>query len=207
MVKDFGQLPKVERMVWLPVQGEQQLVQGLITNDLDFTTGIEVDSFATVFKGNPKVTTYSGQKLPYGNMDWWPTSLYVNTLKEPYNNKDFRWALSYLIDRDQLIKVGWNGASEKTQLPMPNFPALKPFVDAAKPLLDKYPTNEFNPDKGHAMLDEARLEEGQRRHVRGSDGQAVHAGHHRKLRLPVAGPGAGRAPEAAGHRRHLLDAA
>ena len=152
VVKDFGQLPKVERLIWLPVQGEQQIVQGLVTNELDFTTGIEVDSFATVFKGNPKITTYSGQQLPYGNMDWWPTSLYVHTQKEPYNNPEFRWALSYLIDRDQLIKVGWGGSSEKTELPMPNFPALKSFVDAAKPLLAKYPTNEFNPEKGHALM-------------------------------------------------------
>ncbi len=152
VVKDFGQLPKVERLIFLPVQGEQQIVQGLITNELDFTTGIEVDSFQTVFKGNPKVTTFSGQKLPYGNMDWWPTSLYVHTQKPPYDNPEFRWALSYLIDRDQLIKVGWNGASEKTELPMPNFPGLRPFFDAAKPLLQKYPTNEFNPEKGHAMM-------------------------------------------------------
>ena len=101
-------------------------------------------------------------------MDWWPTSLYVHTQKPPYNNPEFRWALSYLIDRDQLIKVGWNGASEKTELPMPNFPGLKPFFDAAKPLLAKYPTNEFNPEKGHAHDVEARLEEGQRRHVRAS---------------------------------------
>jgi peptide/nickel transport system substrate-binding protein len=152
VVQDFGQLPKVERLVWLPVQGEQQIVQGLITNDLDFTTGIEVDSFQTVFKGNQKITTFSGQQLPYGNMDWWPTSLYVHTQKPPYNNPEFRWALSYLIDRDSLIKVGWGGASEKTELPMPNFPALKSYADAAKPLLAKWPTNEFNPEKGHAMM-------------------------------------------------------
>jgi len=152
VVQDFGQLPKVERVIWLPVQGEQQIVQGLISNDLDFTTGIEVDSFQTVFKGNPKVVTFTGQQLPFGNMDWWPTSLYVHTQKEPFNNPDFRWALSYLIDRDQLIKVGWGGASEKTELPMPAYPALKPFFDAAKPLLAKYPTNEFNPEKGHALM-------------------------------------------------------
>jgi peptide/nickel transport system substrate-binding protein len=99
-------------------------------------------------------------------MDWWPTSLYVHTQKPPYNNPEFRWALSYLIDRDSLIKVGWGGASEKTELPMPNFPALKPFFDAAKPLLQKYPTNEFNPEKGHALMSKLGWK-------RGSDGMYV----------------------------------
>ena len=35
---------------------------------------------------------------------------------------------------------------------MPAYPALKPFFDAAKPPLQKYPTNEFNPEKGHALM-------------------------------------------------------
>ncbi|HMN29788.1 MAG TPA: ABC transporter substrate-binding protein, partial [Caldilineaceae bacterium] len=35
----------------------------------------------------------------------------------------------------------------------PMYPALQPFFDAAKPLLEKYPTNEYNPEKAAALLE------------------------------------------------------
>src|SRR5258708_30224164 len=35
---------------------------------------------------------------------------------------------------------------------MPTYPGLKPFTDAVRPLLDKYPTNEVNPKKGDDLL-------------------------------------------------------
>ena len=43
-------------------------------------------------------------------MDWWPISLWVNNEVKPFDDKDVRWALSYYIDRKQLIDVGYAGA-------------------------------------------------------------------------------------------------
>jgi peptide/nickel transport system substrate-binding protein len=144
-----GKLPAVERIVLLPDAGEQQLAQGLITNAVDFSTGLQVATFPTVFKGNPKIITFTGRELPYGNCDWWPTSLYLNCERPPYNNATFRWAISYLIDRQTLIDVGWGGSSSLSPLPMPDgavYKGLQPYFDYAKPLLERYPTNEFNPE-------------------------------------------------------------
>jgi peptide/nickel transport system substrate-binding protein len=93
-----GKLPAVERIVLLPDTGEQQLAQGLISNAVDFSTGLQVATFPTVFKGNPNIITFTGRELPYGNCDWWPTSLYLNNERPPFNNPKFRWAMSYLID-------------------------------------------------------------------------------------------------------------
>ena len=76
--RGVGKLPAVERIVLLPDTGEQQLAQGLISNAVDFSTGLQVATFPTVFKGNPNIITFTGRELPYGNVDWWPTSLYLN---------------------------------------------------------------------------------------------------------------------------------
>ena len=152
-----GKLPAVERIVLLPDTGEQQLAQGLISNAVDFSTGLQVATFPTVFKGNPNIITFTGRELPFGNCDWWPTSLYLNNERPPYNNPKFRWAISYLIDRQTLIDVGWGGSSSLSPLPMPDgsvYKGLQPYFDYAKPLLEKYPTNEFNPAKGAALLAE-----------------------------------------------------
>ena len=158
-----GKLPAVERIVLLPDAGEQQLAQGLISNAVDFSTGLQVATFPTVFAGNPNITTFTGRELPWGNVDWWPTSLYLNCKRAPFDNPKFRWAISYLIDRQTLIDVGWGGSSSLSPLPMPDgavYKGLEPYFESAKPLLEKYPTNEFNPDKGAALFAELGWKKG-----------------------------------------------
>ena len=150
--RKLAPLPAVERNIWLPFAGEQQAAQALITNQLDAGTGMQPATFPTVFRQNPKVITYARQKSPYGYMDWWPISLYVNNERPPFNDKDVRWALSYYIDRQQLIDVGYLGACTASKLPMPPYPPLMPYFDAVKDLLAKYDTNEFAPKKADALL-------------------------------------------------------
>jgi len=150
--RKLAPMPSVERNISLPFAGEQQTAQALITNQLDDGNAIQPATFPTVFRQNPKVITYTGQKPPYGYMDWWPISLYVNTERTPFDDKNVRWALSYYIDRQQLIEVGYLGANTPSKLPMPPYPPLMPYFDAVKDLLAKYDTDEFAPKKGDALL-------------------------------------------------------
>lgn len=145
-------LPAVERFILLPDQGEQQLVQSVIKNEVDFTTGIQPSSFPTVFNGNPKAQSWTGKNAPYGYVDWWPHSLYVNTEVAPWSDKNVRWALSYYIDRSKIVDISWSGASKVTPLPLPDYPPLKPYFDATAPLLEKYNTLEYSPEKGDKLL-------------------------------------------------------
>ena len=147
-----AKLPAAERFVYLPDPGEQGLAAGLIANQYDITTGIQPATFPTVFSGNDKIITWTGQDSPYGNIDWWPHSLYLNNETAPFDDADVRWAISYYLDRDQIIDVGWSGASSPSTLFVPNYPGLKPFIDAAAPLIEQYPYLEFNRDKGDQLL-------------------------------------------------------
>lgn len=150
--RGLAPMPQVLRNIWLPSAGEQQTAQLLITNQVDAGTGMQPATFPTVFRGNPKITTHSGQKPPFGYRDWWPISLYVNNEKPPFNDKDIRWALSHYIDRQQLIEVGYLGASEVSPLPMPDYAPLQPYKDAIKDLLTKYDTLAFDRKKADAIL-------------------------------------------------------
>ena len=73
-----------------------------------------------MFNGNDKVITWSGTEAPFGNTDWWPHSLYLNNEKPPYNDKDIRWAISYYLNREQIIDVAWSGASIPSTLFVPD---------------------------------------------------------------------------------------
>ena len=148
----LAKMPRVERQIWLPWSTDQQLVQGLITNEVDYAMSMTPNNLLTVFKQNPKVTTHSGQDPPYGYMDWWPHSLYVNTSKKPFDDKDIRWALSYFIDRQKIIDVSWMGAAEMSPLTMPYYPPLRPYIDSVKDITATYNTNEFNPQKAADLL-------------------------------------------------------
>ncbi len=146
-------MPQIQRNIWLPFVGEQETAQAQITNGSDFGSTLQPATFPTVIKQNPKITSYSGQKPPWGYVDWWPISLYLNNEKKPFDDKDVRWAVSYYMDRKTIIDVGYLGAETVSALPMPPYPPLMPYFDAVKDLLAKYNTNEFNPKKGDALLE------------------------------------------------------
>jgi len=147
-----GKLPAAERFIYLPDPGEQGLATGIISNQYDITTGLQPATFPTVFAGSDKVTTWSGKKEPFGNIDWWPHSLYLNNEVAPYDDPDIRWAISYYLDRDQIIEIGWSGANLPSTLFVPDYPGLKPYVDAVADLIQQYPYLEYNPDKGDSLL-------------------------------------------------------
>ena len=145
-------MPKVERIIHQPSVNEQTNAQALITGQADYSGLFQPSTITTIVKGNPNIVTFSGREAPFGSQDWFPHGLFLNNEVPPYDDPDVRWAFSYFIDRDVLVDIGWSGMSAPIALPMPTYPGLMPFYDAAKPLLDKYPTNEFNPQKGEQLL-------------------------------------------------------
>ncbi len=147
-----AQMPQMERFIYLPDPGEQGLATGVIANQYDITTGIQPTTFPTVFNGNDEVTTWTGQESPYGNVDWWPHSLYLNNQQPPYDDPNVRWAISSYLDREQIIDVAWSGASRPSTLFVPDYPGLQPFIEAVQPLLEEYPLTAFNPERGDELL-------------------------------------------------------
>ncbi len=148
-------MPQMERIVRLPAPAEQQAIQAFITNEVDTGFTMAPTSFPTIFNENPKVTTHSGRKPPYGYLDWWPVSMYVNNERAPFNDARVRWALSYFINRQQVVDIGWSGANTISRIPMPPYPPLMRYFDKIEPLLEQYNTSEFNPEKGTQLLLEA----------------------------------------------------
>jgi peptide/nickel transport system substrate-binding protein len=148
-------MPEMERILQLPGSQEQQQAQMLITNEIDMGSILTPETFPTVFDQNEKITTHSGRQSPYGYLDWWPVSMYVNTTVPPFDNPDVRWALSYFINREQVVEVGWSGATTISRLPMPPYAPLQRYFDVSEELLQEYNTSEYNPDKGSALLEKA----------------------------------------------------
>jgi peptide/nickel transport system substrate-binding protein len=146
-------LPAVERVIYLPFTQEEQVAQQVISNEIDCSLDLRPLTMETILAQNPAVTTHTGSEPPYGYVDWWPTSLYINYEKPPFDDPDIRWAISHYIDRQQIIDVAYAGAGSIWPLPLPSYPGLQPFVDSVSDLLEQYPTLEFDTAKGDALLE------------------------------------------------------
>ena len=100
---------------------------------------------------NPKIASWSGNNPPYGYVDWWPTGLGFNDMKEPYNDPEIRRAINNVLNRDEIVKIGYQGAGENTVVPYPGFPALNEYTKGIADLLQKYPVDDFNLEKSAAI--------------------------------------------------------
>ena len=148
------QLP-MERVINLSVGSDvSAAAQAIVSNEVDITE-LASDVVEDALAKNPKLTTHSGREKPYGYTDWWPQSLWVNQDVPPLGNADVRWAMSYYIDRDELIEVAWEGTTIKSALPFPPYAGLMKYQESIADLLAEYDTNEHNPEKGDARMEAA----------------------------------------------------
>jgi peptide/nickel transport system substrate-binding protein len=123
-------MPQVARIVQFGWTNDEVGGQMLINDEVDVTLDLRPATIEAILaQASDHITTHTFGEKPYGYMDWWPTSLFFNTLEEPYNNKDVRWAFAYAIDHQQVMDVGYGGAGQKTNLPFPGYPGLTKYRD------------------------------------------------------------------------------
>ncbi len=149
-------MPEVLQIVYVPNPGETQMAQAIIANKADAALDLRPTTIREVLQRNPSVVTHSGFNPPYGYVDWWPVSLIFNASQPPYDDKRVRWAMSYYIDRDQLIDIAYDGAGTPSKLPLPSYAPLQRYFDAVEGKLSStHNTTEYNPAKADALMIEA----------------------------------------------------
>ncbi len=148
----FAALPEVERIVVIPFADATTVAQEVISNEVDSSLDFRPPVMTTILDKNEKIITHTGRDKPYGYTDWWPNSLWLNCEVPPYNDVEVRHAVNHAIDRAQIVEIGYEGAGIPTELPFPQFPSLTKYIDAAKPLLEKYPVNAFDLSKTEEIM-------------------------------------------------------
>lgn len=128
-------LPAVKRIVMVNIGGQvgqnmDTVVQRLDNNEFDAILDVRASVIASVLKANPKVTSWTGDQSPYGYLDWWPNSLWMNTATAPFNDANVRRALCDTIDRDKINQVVYDGAKVANIYPFPLYPNLQKFADS-----------------------------------------------------------------------------
>jgi len=151
-------LPDAERIIAIPYAGDTVMSQQVASNEVDSVLDLRANAIGPTIENNPQLITHTLREPPYGYMDWWPTSMWFNHEEGPFTDKRMRWAISYSIDRQQMLDVALQGSGILTELPFPQYAPMEKYFEAAKPLLEKYPTNEYNPEKAAALMQEMGYE-------------------------------------------------
>ena len=138
-------------------QNMDTVAQRLVNNEMDSSLDMRAQVIGNILAQNPKITSWTGNKSPYGYRDWWPNSLWMNTSIAPYSDPNVRKAMSLTINRDQINQVLYDGATVATIYPFPLYPNLQKFADspAVKAEEAKYNPGEFNLDKSAKLMTDA----------------------------------------------------
>lgn len=152
-------IPDVRRVTLINTgaQDINTLAQRVVNNEFDSSTLMPAAAIGNILRQNPKITSYTGNQPPYGYLDWWPVSLWMNTQIAPYNDVRVRRAISLAIDRDTLEELLYEGAKVATIYPFPLYPGLQRFVDspAVRALEAAYQPRRFDRDASAKLMADA----------------------------------------------------
>ncbi|HVC35568.1 MAG TPA: ABC transporter substrate-binding protein [Chloroflexota bacterium] len=124
----FHALPEPERLVFLPAFPATTMADLIVRDQVDTTLNLSLGGIQSVLNRNPKITTWTNSQAPYGYVDYWVTGLGFNDMTAPFDDPTIRWAIDHVVNRDELVAVGYDGAGESALLPYPDFPALQPYL-------------------------------------------------------------------------------
>ena len=151
--------PDVQRVILVNTgaQDLNTLVLRIANNDFNSSTLLPAPMIANILRQNPNITSYTGNQPPYGYLDWWPVSLWVNTQLAPYSDVRVRRAISLAIDRDALDELLYEGAQVTTIYPFPLYPGLQRFVKspAVQALEAQYQPRRFDRDASARLMIDA----------------------------------------------------
>ena len=95
-----------------------------MNNEFDSALDMRSSVIGNILAQNSEITTHTGSESPFGYLDWWPNSLWMNTQLEPYNDPNVRRAMSLVINRDVINDILYEGAPIATIYPFPLYPNL-----------------------------------------------------------------------------------
>jgi peptide/nickel transport system substrate-binding protein len=155
-------LPDVKRVVMVQLGGQvgqnmDTVAQRLVNNEMDSALDMRSSVIGNILAQNDKITTHTGNVSPYGYLDWWPNSLWMNTQIAPYNDPKVRRAISLAINRDLINEILYEGAQIATIYPFPLYPGLQAFVDSdgVKALVESMQPGLYDVDASMALMTEA----------------------------------------------------
>jgi len=124
--------------------------QMLVNDEADLGGGNSPSTNLALMAQNPKLVSYT-DKPPLGWIDPCPRMLTINSTVAPWDKKELRRALSYAINRQQIVDVVNEGAGATSSFIFPDYAGMKVYQDAIADIIA--PIGEFNQDKARKLIE------------------------------------------------------
>jgi peptide/nickel transport system substrate-binding protein len=170
----FGHSPAPQKINFLYLGPETNVALALASDELDTPNiGIlSVGSFQEVSRRNANVSAWSAD-APYAWLDPCPRALMVQNANPPLDQKEMRWAISQLIDRDAIVNLAYEGTTVPSWGIWPFYDGLQPYFDSISGLLDQYQVSALNAAAAEEALTAAGYTKNGEGKWAGADGQAL----------------------------------
>jgi peptide/nickel transport system substrate-binding protein len=171
--KVFGVTPAPKTISFQYLGSETNVALALAANEIDspFIGILSLGSFLEVARRNPNVSAWY-KDAPYAWLDPCPRPLMVQNATPPWDKAEARWALSYLIDRQAIVNLAYEGTTVPSWGIWPFYDGNTPYFDAIQDLRDQYPTTAYDPAKAAELFESIG-------YTKGSDGYFVSAAGER----------------------------
>ncbi len=157
----FHALPAMKRVIFVPFTTHEAAAQLLANDEVDTILEAHVPVMKSLIgKYGSKITTFSGHEPPYGNIDWWQTSLFLNHDQPQFQDVRIRRAISLYINRKQAIDYAYQGAAEISALPYPRYPKLEPYFADMAETAKQLRMSDYDPKAADALMKDAGAAKG-----------------------------------------------
>lgn len=152
----FRKMPAPERIITVPNVSRDHVAEMAVANTIDISADIQdVGLLKEIMTRNPKITTFSGNKPPFGNLDWWPISMFFNSADPRWNDVRVRRAMGFAMNVDTIVAVASGGASDPSHTPYPNFPPLLPYIHSFDDIVKSNRVGVYDPKESARLMTEA----------------------------------------------------
>jgi len=153
VTEQYGAKPAPKYVVYQYFGPETSVAIGLTINDIDSPANqiLSLGTYLEVAKKNPYVTAWY-ERAPYAWIDPCPRVLLIQNAKAPWDQKEVRWAISYLIDRNDIVDLAYEGTTSLSWGPYPGYKGLDPYFTSIQDLIEKYPTTKYDPAKAEEIF-------------------------------------------------------
>ena len=152
----FGLTPAPREVQFLHLGAETNVALALANNEID-TSNIGIlsaGSFQEVARRNPNIRAWE-KEAPFAWADPCPRSLMVQNATPGLDKPEVRRALSFLIDREAIVDLAYEGSTVPAWGIWPEYDANQPYFEAIGDLREQYPTDVYDPDMAAELFAQA----------------------------------------------------
>lgn len=122
-------LPAPEYLVWVVTGTEENKVQLASNQELDSVMDVTLGAYEAIWSRNPNISAWHDD-MPFSWLDPCPRQLSINTMNAPWDTPGMRRALNYMIDRNQVIEVAYEGITVHSQTMFVEYGGMMPYIEA-----------------------------------------------------------------------------